>query len=249
MHRSLLRVLVVTGLLLPAFAFAGTPVAVEFKAEDGVEIRWDFYGLKSDEGKSAPMILLFHQAGSNRGEYAEIAPRLNKLGFHALAIDQRSGAKRWGTENETVTRLGESTEYLEALPDLEAALEWKSKSGYGGKTLVLGSSYSAALVFLLAAEHEEIDGVLSFSPGEYLGAPSDQVRNAAKQVTRPVLVLTPEGERDRAGAIVEVLPGDAHRFVVPERAVHGASMLVADRNPGADEIWPVVVEFLEAFLD
>ena len=68
-------------------------------------------------------------------------------------------------------------------------------------------------------------------------------------MTLPVLVLTPEGERDRAGEIVEVLPGEKHRFIVPKRAVHGASMLVPDRNSGAEEIWPVVEAFLEPFRD
>jgi hypothetical protein len=43
--------------------------------------------------KSQPYILLSHQAGSNRAEYAPIAPRLVKPGFNCLAIDQRSGGE------------------------------------------------------------------------------------------------------------------------------------------------------------
>ena len=41
--------------------------------------------------------------------------------------------------------------------------------------LVWGSSYSAALVFLLAAEHQdEIKAILAFSPGEYLRGSSSR---------------------------------------------------------------------------
>jgi dienelactone hydrolase len=228
-------------------AAVAAPEAVWLQAEDGVEIRGDLYALEADDKKSAPVILLFHQAGSNRGEYADIAPRLNEMGFHALAIDQRSGGARWGFENETVNKLGESTKYLAALPDLEAALKWKVDSGYDGTTLVWGSSYSASLVFLLAAGHGQIDGILSFSPGEYLGTRTDEVRKAAKDVSRPVIVLTPADERDRARQVVDAIPGEDKRFVIPDEAVHGSSMLVPDRNAGATTIWPEVETFLERF--
>jgi dienelactone hydrolase len=233
------------GSVLPAAS--APPTELWLTAKDEVKIRADLYALPGDETKSAPVVLLFHQAGSNRGEYATIAPRLNGLGFHALAIDQRSGGTRWGFDNETVKALGESGDYLDALPDLAAALQWKSKSGYEGKTLVWGSSYSAALVFLLAAEHPEIDGLLSFSPGEYLGSRNDEVSEAAKKITRPVLVLTPPDERERAKPIVDVIPAEDKRLVIPDRAVHGSSMLVPERNAGAEAIWPEVQAFLERF--
>jgi len=45
------------------------------------------------------------------------------------------------------------------------------------------------------------------------------------------------------------MQSEDQEFVVPECAVHGSSMLVADRNPGSEEIWPLVVTFLEQFLD
>jgi dienelactone hydrolase len=246
-YRILRAALVLGAAVAPAIA-AG-PAAIWLKAEDGVAIRGDLYALEGDDSKSAPVILLFHQAGSNRGEYAEIAPRLNALGFHALAIDQRSGGERWGLENETVAKLGESTKYLAALPDLEAALKWKAESGYGGKTLVWGSSYSASLVLLLAAEHGAVDGVLSFSPGEYLGTRTDEVREAAASVSQPVLVLAPANERDRAKPVFDAIPAEDKQFVVPEEAVHGSSMLVPGRNPGAERIWPAVQAFLEKFKD
>jgi dienelactone hydrolase len=241
-----LRVALVVGAAAAPVVAAG-PTAVWLTAADGVEVRGDLYARQGDDAASAPVVLLFHQAGSNRGEYAEIAPRLNAMGFHALAIDQRSGGERWGFENETVAKLGESTDYLAALPDLVAALKWKAASGYRGKTLVWGSSYSAALVFLLAAEHREIDGVLAFSPGEYLGTRTDEVRKAAKAVSKPVLVLTPADERDRAKQVVDVLPGEDKGFVIPDDAVHGSSMLVPARNAGAEEVWPLVRAFLERF--
>jgi len=246
MFQTLLRSSLVACLLLGSFAVAEGPEAVWLTTADGVQVRGDLYSLDGGGKKTAPVVLLFHQAGASRHEYSDIAPRLNDLGFHALALDQRSGGPRWG-ENATVEKLGESADYLPALADLEAAWKWVAGAGYSGKTLVWGSSYSAALVFLLAAEHPQIDGVLSFSPGEYLGSRTDEVRKAARKVEQPVLVLTPEDERDRAKTVFDVIPGDAKRFVIPDNAVHGSSMLVPGRNAGAEAIWPEVVAFLEPF--
>lgn len=246
---KLLRPCAVSALLLATTALAGGPESVWLTAEDGVKIRGDLYPLDGDEKKVAPLILLFHQAGSNRGEYSEIAPRLNALGFNALAIDQRSGGTRWGYDNETVKKLGDSADYLDALPDLEAALAWAATSGYEGTTIAWGSSYSSSLVLLLAAEHETIDAVLSFSPGEYLGKRGDEVRRAARKVRQPVLSLTPEDERKRASLVIDAVPGDDAVLIIPEQAVHGSSMLVPSRNPGADAIWPEVEKFLGRFTD
>ena len=119
-------------------------------------------------------ILLFHMAGSNRAEYAPIAPELARLGWDSIAIDQRSGGTLWGKPNETVQHRGPSTDFAAAIPDLEAAL---TNAG-PGKTLIWGSSYSAALVFLLAAAHPaQIAGLLAFSPGEFIAGHS--IRTAA----------------------------------------------------------------------
>ena len=92
---------------------------ISFAASDRVQVFADFYSAGS---KAKPLILLFHQAGSNRGEYATIAPMLVVLGFNALAIDQRSGGNAWNRTNETVKHLGKSTDYGEALLDLRGSI-------------------------------------------------------------------------------------------------------------------------------
>ena len=79
--------------LLASPWLAAAPSEVWLTAEDEVQIRGDVYLASDDDAKTRPVVLLFHQAGSNRGEYTTIAPRLNALGFHALAIDQRSGSR------------------------------------------------------------------------------------------------------------------------------------------------------------
>lgn len=241
MRTVLLSLVALLSVTLSGAGRAAEPVS--FAASDGVRVFADYYPAAS---KSQPLILLFHQAGSNRGEYAPIAPVLVSLGFNGLAIDQRSGGTRWGQPNETVQHLGRSGDYSGAFKDLEAAVQWSRDSGHTGPLVVWGSSYSAALVFPLAAKHKEIKAVLAFSPGEYLGPQS--VSRAAAQLTVPVFITSAKdsGEIADAKAILAAAGSSEKIQFVPHLAgVHGSATLREDRNPrGAAENWDAVKAFL-----
>gem|GEM_PF-5977157 len=75
-------------ILATAPALASNSQSISFKSADGILITADSY---VPHTTTSPLILLFHQAGSSRGEYNEIAPRLNELGFNCIAVDLRSG--------------------------------------------------------------------------------------------------------------------------------------------------------------
>jgi dienelactone hydrolase len=230
----------------PAPATASRPVdpaLVSFRAPDGTELSADLYPAPEETG--APIILLFHQAGSNAAEYAAIAPHLVELGWNALAVDTRSGGRMWNRNNRTVMRLGRSTDFLSAYPDLEAALAWAKSRGYAPPLVVWGSSYTSALVLRLAAEHDDVGAVMSFSPGEYLG-PDEPVRAAAAKVKVPIFVTTATGhEVDVARWILDGSPSTLKVQYVPTVGVHGSSTLRKDRNPGgSDENWEAVAAFL-----
>jgi dienelactone hydrolase len=218
---------------------------VVLTASDGVKVYGDFYPAAS---KSDAYILLFHQAGSNRGEYAPIAPRLAKLGYNCLAIDQRSGGERFGQGNETVRQLGHSADYLDALKDMDAALVWARTAKHSGKVIIWGSSYSAALVFLLAAQHpEDVAAVLAFSPGEYLGTPN-LVHQAAAKISVPIYVTSAKDEEEirAARSILAASPARMKTQFVPRvGGVHGSSTLRTDTDAaGEAENWRAVEEFL-----
>ena len=214
---------------------------VELRAADGVTVFGTFYPAPRPKA----VILLFHQAGSSSGEYATIAPRLVEAGYSALAIDQRSGGGLFGI-NRTARAFERKPQYLDAKPDLEAALAWAK--GQGKPAILWGSSYSAALVFLVAAEHPgEVTAVMAFSPGEYLGR-DDMVREAAAKVTAPIFVTSAKDSKEIAEARA-ILNGSAARtkvaFVPKKGGVHGSSTLIEAKNKtGADENWEAVLGFL-----
>lgn len=219
---------------------------VELTAADGVTIFAHLF--RSQRAEPAAVVLLFHQARSNASEYDPIAPRLVSLGYECLAIDQRSGGEMWGRANRTVAALGESTGYLQAYPDLEAALGWARKTHPAAKVVLLGSSYSASLVLKLAAEQAGVAAVAAFSPGEYMG-PGGIVAGWARGVTVPVFV-TSAGGRELAAVrpIFDALGSERKVDHVPATSVHGASALRPDRNAaGAGQMWAALEEFLAKY--
>ena len=245
-RRTLLLVsLLPVSLLVTAQEAWAEPVTIT--AADGVKVYGEFWPAAD---LKAPLILAFHQAGSSHAEYVPLAPRLNGAGFHVLAIDQRSGGSEFSGKNKTVVTLGRSTSYDAALADLDAALAWGRNKANGAPVLVWGSSYSAALVFKLAAAHPaDVAGLLAFSPGEYLGKPN-AVAAAAKTLKLPVFVTqaNDEDEIDQARSIVKLTASADKTQFIPARGVHGSATLRADRNAaGAEENWAAVLAFLAKF--
>ena len=240
-------------LFIAAFAFfcalpAALAESVQLIAADGVKV---FGQMWRATGPKPPIVVAFHQAESSSAEYAPIAPRLVQAGFTVLAIDQRSGDGAFGGTNRTVAALGRSTGYEQALPDLEAALAWANKNANGSPIVVWGSSYSAALVFLLAAAHPgDLGGIVAFSPGEYL-ANNKAVREAARRVSVPVYIdqaSSPDEVAQSAAILQAVKSADKQQFTSKAASAHGSSTLRADTNAGGAEAhWKAVLKFLGRF--
>ncbi len=256
---SVLLAVIVSGTLAVVLAHADPPAApspapaefrqVELTADDGVTLYADLYWNRRDH--EGPLILLFHQAGSNaRGEYGSIIPRLLENGYNVLALDQRSGDGYFGGTNRTVAALPEGVEYgyCDAYADLVAALDHAKSLRKKDGIFVWGSSYSAGLVFRLAAEHPEgLSGVLAFSPaaGHAMGECSPE--RFQDRVKVPVLALRPEAEMQREGVRAQMEEFEKLGFstYVARHGVHGSSMLVSERTGvSTEEVWKRVLAFL-----
>ncbi len=247
--RKLGFVVLAFGLISAAPTFANTAIKgeeIHFKAADGVTVYADLYLAKT--GKSAPLVILFHQARSNaRGEYGPIIPRLTDLGLSVLAVDQRSGGSYFGANNRTVDALGHSTKYCAAYPDMEAALAYAIQDGFVGPRFAWGSSYSAALVLKLGGDHkDELSAVLSFSPGSGRAMGACNANRYLDSVAVPVLALSPRSEMAGRQAQFARLKERGYQTFVAEDGVHGSSMLVKNRtNADTSATWDTVVGFLE----
>lgn len=229
------------------------PAAIDFKGKtvllksgDGLNIKADLYEISC---KDAPVIILFHQARFSRGEYRETAPGLNGLGFNCIAIDQRSGKGVNGVKNETYQEAagkGMGTKYPDAFPDLEAALKFVLTKYPSNKVIVLGSSYSATLVFVLAQKYpEKISALIAFSPGEYFKFDNKEIKEYAKEVKCPVFITSAKREYKNWKDIYESIPGSDKIFFLPEaKGVHGSRALWKN-NESNKSYWTALEKFLQ----
>jgi len=227
--------------------------SISFKSTDGLLITADRY--TPHEKISTPLIVLFHQAGSSRGEYSEIAPRLNKLGFNCIAVDLRSGEYSRGKDNETAIRAGDAglpTSYADALPDIIAALNYADTHYSHSKIIAWGSSYSAALALKVAGDHPElVDAVISFSPGEYfshVGKSKTWIRDSAKNIKAATFITSSKNEVGSWAAIYDVINTSSKQSFIPKTAGKHGSKALWKKYAGSQDYWDAVTEFLNIYI-
>jgi len=240
---------ILAGMVGTALADPGVK-SIDFPTKGGIQGRADVY---ASTNESAALILLFHQAGWSRGEYREIAPKLVEAGYRVMAVDQRSGGAVNGVKNEThrrATKIGLPRRYLDAYADLEAALRYAHEKLGVARIIVWGSSYSASLVFRLAAEHPEVvTAVMAFAPGEYFEKQKSPVYiwNFAKRVKQPLFVTSSKKERAQVKPIFDASPAKKKILFTPaSRGQHGSRALW-EKFPDHDVYWAAVNGFLESY--
>lgn len=222
---------------------------IEIESLDKLKVTADLYAPHKD--KKTPFIVLCHQAGFSRGEYREIAPKLNKLGFNCMAIDQRSGKGVDNVANETTKRAaaaGKGTQYADAEQDMVAALQFARKNLASGKVILWGSSYSSALALRIAGDKPKlVDAVLAFAPGEYFarfGKPSDWVTQSAGKIKCPAFITSAKNEYDNWKGIYAAIPGkDKTKFLPTTKGNHGSRALWSKMSDNKS-YWDAVKPFL-----
>lgn len=227
---------------------AQTKQTVTFQSEDDIKITADLY---MTDNKNAPFILLFHQAMFSRGEYLEIAPKLNAMGFNCLAVDQRSGSAVNNVSNQThkyAKSKKMNTKYPDAFPDLQASFNYIKKTYNSEKIIVWGSSYSASLVLILAAKNKDIKGVLSFSPGEYFKFENKTIQEWTKDVKSPIFITSSHNEGNECKKIFNNAENSQSRQYIPEQKGFHGSKALWENKKGFELYWKQVNFFLEKYL-
>ena len=223
------------------------------RGEKAVPLFMELYAASSDP--ATPMLVLFHQARSSKGEYRPIAPRLRALGYNCLAVDLSCGWTFREVKNLTAKiakDAGRNPTYLDGLVDMRDALRWARENRAHGKIVAWGISYSAALSLVVAAERPDlVDGVMAFSPGEYftaVGKSATWVAESVREVACPVFVTSARNEEVDWKPILAAVGSKAkHSFLPTGAGTHGSSALWPESAESA-QYWEAVEGFLKRYF-
>ena len=233
--------ILLSGLALSLLLMHGPKEKMTFESGDGLTIVADHY-LANPE---YPYILLFHQAGSSRGEYQEIAEKLMKLRYNCLAVDLRSGDNSNFVRNETAVNArtaSKPTRFVDTRQDIKAAIDFAY--GMNPKEIILfGSSYSASLVILEGENNPRVKATIAFSPGEYFGNDL-RMESSLDSITKPLFIAATQTEFPYVQQMLGQVPEEDYMFFRPEgQGVHGARALWED-NTSKDEYWLALLLFI-----
>ncbi|MGL6038282.1 MAG: alpha/beta hydrolase family protein [Soonwooa sp.] len=222
--------------------------SVSFPSKDGkIRVYADYYDANS---KNAPLILAFHQAGSSRGVYRDIAPRLVALGFNVLAVDLRSGYKFGNVLNESFAEANSKnlpTQFENSIPDIEAAYDYATKTLNAKKVIYFGSSYSASLGFYSVGTHpKDYAALVTFSPGEYFKIGNKKIADFAKEVDIPTFVSSAKNEKSHWIDIYNHIKSTKKQDFLPTNweGYHG-EVTLSSNFPDAEDYWKPLTTFLK----
>ncbi len=213
---------------------------IEYVTEDGVHISAT---LQPAAAPDAPAVILVHQLGSDRAEWAPLLERLRiEPGFTTLAIDMRGhGQSTRGPNGVIGWSSFDASEWAATHFDVEGAITFLRGSGSGvvpSEIAAVGSSMGSSAVIAAAAHEPSLTTIVTLSPGRaYHGF--DAITPAIGLGDRAIFAIVAHDEAD--GVETAAVYGRiAH---VPPRVVdgnaHGVALFALD---------PTTLDGVEDFL-
>jgi len=140
---------------------------------------------------------------------------------------------------------------VNALPDMNAAVDHAKTYLAKGKLIIWGSSYSSALALKIAGDRpEDVDGVLAFSPGEYfqsMGKPKDFITSSAMKIQCSSFITSARSEKDSWWAINEAIPTNSKKYYLPETSGNHGSRALWSKFLDNTGYWDAVIAFLNQY--
>jgi pimeloyl-ACP methyl ester carboxylesterase len=206
------------GLLLAAPASAAD---VTLSTADGVSLAADYL---SSPGSTQGVVFV-HMEKRKQGDWRFVAERLNKSGFHTLAIDLRGHGANI-PEGQPRPKLTDD-DYQAMTADVEAAVQYLRNMGVTEVSLV-GASVGANLAAQVAARDPKIANLVMLSPGlEVQGVAAAEAVSAYGG--RPILIAVSDDDTYAAktALLLDASVTGPHHLEILTAAGKGTKMLNA----------------------
>ncbi len=194
-----------------------------------------------DIGANNPIIILCHQAGYNKYEYADIAPKLNNMGFNCLAVDLSGGgtfAAHFNETSENRVASGQGSSRTLISNEIEATINYLAKK-YTTEIIVWGSSYSASLAATTAANNDKVSAFIAFS------ALSPSLASVLPGIEKPFFMTASKAEgSDLKALLKDTTLGSNQILFIPSGAGAHGSKAIWNGAEDANEYWVAIRSFL-----
>jgi len=201
---------------------------------DGVKIVGDYYSAYGRDGA-----LLLHMMPATRESWREFALKLQRNGYHVLAIDLRGHGESEGGPSSY--RNFSDQEHQNSIADVEAGVSFLESKGVDKRNLtIVGASIGANLALWYASREPLISQVVLLSAGlNYRGIVTEPFIHKLTSGKR-VLFVTSEDDGENAdmnrtlyGAVPE---GVEKNLIVYQKAGHGTDMFGKEEPDLAETI-------------
>lgn len=207
-------------------------------------------------GKNLPTIILVHEIWSVHEYFQDLARRLAKLGYLAVAPDlyARQGDVS-KMQMDDIRKVVAAVPDAQVLADLDATADWAAKNGGDPKRLgVTGMCWGGRIVWLFAAHNPNVKaGVAWYGP---VAGPTNDLKprnpvDIAKDLKAPVLGLyggadagIPNETVDQMRAAIKAASKPSEIITFPDmpHAFH-ADYRPSYRKPAADEGWKKMLDW------
>jgi alpha-beta hydrolase superfamily lysophospholipase len=215
-------VLAVAFVLLAATAHAGGR-GVTLTSLDGTPLAGELYEASSPP---TPGVVLIHMLTRNKGDWDNLANRMQDAGITALAIDLRGHGRSSGSAQDLPPMV----------QDVRAAVQWLSaRQGVRpGAIGIVGASLGASLALLAAVDLPVVRAIGLVSPSpDYRGLRTDKSllkRIGARSIWLAASTEDPLALRTLRDFASE--PSGPREQLVSSAAGHGTTLLRADNDVG-----------------
>ena len=214
---------------------------VEFPSGDGLMMAAVIYEIDS----TSPVVVMCHQARMSNYEYAEIAPKLNQMGYNCIALDLRSGGTMETHENITFNHAKEKnlpTGYLDSEQDILAGLNYAYERWHQ-PVILWGSSFSAGLCLKIGTTNDKVREIIAYSPGEYYEGKMS-LKESIQGLNKPTYITSTEKEAAAIEKIISDIPAGVITQYFPDmKGTHGSKALWSTDQSSGD-YWESITEWI-----